>query len=169
MVTVPESETGKIHFHTSRAITWTSKPSSSLRAEGEEPRSGVSWVGRWSSGDVEFTIRSSIVTWGGGREGKGGRVMQFLLIFTPPYYRLQGRGEGSKRMIRKWIRLSPFPLSHQPGREIQRGNLRRKKTNGSLPKEKLTERREQKRRLVTTQKILREMRVITPLLIQMQT
>lgn len=33
-------------------------------------------------------------------------------------------------MIRKWIRLSPFPLLHQPGKEIQKGNLRRKKTNG---------------------------------------
>lgn len=94
----------------------------------EEPHSGVSWVGRCSSGDVEFTIGSSRVTW-----GERGHAVS--ANFTPPNYRLQDRGEGSKRMIRKWIRLSPFPLSHQPGKEIQRGNLRRKKnTNGSLPK-----------------------------------
>lgn len=42
--------------------------------EGEEPRSWVSWVGRWSSGDVDFTVRSSRVTW---REGGD---MHFLLI-----------------------------------------------------------------------------------------
>lgn len=51
--------------------------------------------------------------------------MQFLL-FTPSDYRLQ-EGRGVKRMIRKWIRLSPFPLSHQPGKEIQRGNLKEEK------------------------------------------
>lgn len=51
--------------------------------------------------------------------------MQFLL-FTPLDYRLQ-EGRGVKRIIRKWIRLSPFPLSHQPGKEIQRGNLKEEK------------------------------------------
>lgn len=51
--------------------------------------------------------------------------MQFLL-FTPSDYRLQ-EGRGVKRIIRKWIRLSPFPLSHQPGKEIQRGNLKEEK------------------------------------------
>jgi len=57
----------------------------------------------------------------------GERGHAVLANSTAPNYRLQDRGEGSKRMIRKWIRLSPFPLSHQPGKEIQRGNLRRKK------------------------------------------
>lgn len=51
--------------------------------------------------------------------------MQFL-IFTPSDYRLQ-EGKGVKRIIRKWIRLSPFPLSHQPEKEIQRGNLKEEK------------------------------------------
>lgn len=61
----------------------------------------------------------------GGEWGKKGGVMQFLL-FTPLDYRLQ-EGRGVKRIIRKWIRLSPFPLSHQPGKEIQRGNLKEEK------------------------------------------
>lgn len=60
-------------------------------------------------------------------------------------------------MIRKWIRLSPFPLSHQPGKEIQRGNLRRKKKHdGSLPKQILTVRKRANRPLITNTKILIE-------------
>lgn len=79
-------------------------------------------------------------------DGEGAGVMQFLL-FTPLDYRLQ-EGRGVKRIIRKWIRLSPFPLSHQPGKEIQRGNLKEEKekkqknkptkTNGSLQEQKPT-------------------------------
>lgn len=60
------------------------------------------------------------VTWGGGRG-----VMRFRLILLLQTTGYRTGEEGSKRMIRKWIRLSPFPLSHQPGKEIQRGNLRR--------------------------------------------
>lgn len=81
----------------------------------------------------------------------GGRGHAVSANFTPPYYRLQDRGEGSKRMIRKWIRLSPFPLSHQPGKEIQRGNLRRRKKNQmeSLPKIEIDRERRANTGLVT--------------------
>lgn len=60
--------------------------------------------------------------------------MQFPLILLLQTTGYRTGGEGSKRMIRKWIRLSPFPLSHQPGKEIQRGNLRRKKNKWKSPK-----------------------------------
>lgn len=66
-----------------------------------------------------------------GREGAGS--CKFLL-FTPSDYRLQ-EGRGVKRMIRKWIRLSPFPLSHQPGKEIQRGNLKEEKEENKKQKQ----------------------------------
>lgn len=59
--------------------------------------------------------------------------MQFLL-FTPLDYRLQ-EGRGVKRITRKWIRLSPFPLSHQPGKEIQRGNLKEEKEKKNRQKQ----------------------------------
>lgn len=59
-------------------------------------------------------------------------------------------------MIRKWIRLSPFPLSHQPGKEIQRGNLRRKKNKWKSPKIEIDREKRANRRLVTNTKILRE-------------
>lgn len=55
----------------------TSKPIRALDGR-EEPRSGVSWVGRWSSGDVEFTVRSSR-EWHGRGDGRGGN-MQFVLV-----------------------------------------------------------------------------------------
>lgn len=109
--------------------TDTSNSSRLLKAGCEEPHSGVLWVGRWSSGDVEFYSQKQQSDMGGGERGHA-----VPANFTPPNYRLQDRGEGSKRMIRKWIRLSPFPLSHQPGKEIQRGNLRRKKNKWKSPK-----------------------------------
>lgn len=72
----------------------------------------------------------------GEREGRGG-VMQ-VLLFTPLDYRLQ-EGRGVKRIIRKWIRLSPFPLSHQPGKEIQRGNLKEEKEKKQKKRQKQME------------------------------
>lgn len=101
---------------------------------------------------MEFTIRSSGVTW-----GERGHAVS--ANFTPPNYRLQGTGEGSKRMIRKWIRLSPFPLSHQPGKEIQRGNLKRKKNKWKSPKIEIEREREEQTQgwsLKENTKILRD-------------
>lgn len=90
---------------------------------------GPLWVGRWSSGGVEFTIRSSRVTWRGERKGEWGQGEGGHAISAFYSFKLQatGRGGGVKRIIRKWIRLSPFPLLHQPGKEIQRGNLKEEK------------------------------------------
>lgn len=51
--------------------------------------------------------------------------MQSFYLY-PSRLQATGRRGEAKRAIRKWIRLSPFPLSHQPVKEIQRGNLRKK-------------------------------------------
>lgn len=150
-----------------KAVTDTSKPSKFPRDWYEEPHSGILWVGRWSSGDVEFTIRSSS-DMGGGRG-----VMRFRLILLLQTTGYRTGEEGSKRMIRKWIRLSPFPLSHQPGKEIQRGNLRRENKQMEVSQNRNWQREKSKQRTCHLKKHKKswetEMRVTTPLLIQMQT
>lgn len=93
--------------------------------------------------------------------------MQFLL-FHSSKLQATGRGEGSKRMIRKWIRLSPFPLLHQPGKEIQRGNLRRKKKQMEVSQNRNRQREKSKQATCHKHKNPeRQMWEITPLLIQM--
>lgn len=107
-----------------------------LMKKGEERHLEHS-VGRWSSGGEEFrTIRSRRVTRKEGGEerrrvgvrGRGHAITAFHSL------RLQATG-GSKGILRKWIRLSPFPLSHQPGKEIQRGNLKKEKGREKKKKE----------------------------------
>lgn len=71
--------------------TDTSNSSRPLKAGCEEPHSGVLWVGRWSSGDVEFYSQKQQSDMGGGERG----VMQFLLILLlqTTGYRTGERGQ----------------------------------------------------------------------------